>query len=252
MRAGSTRRAPVHKAWERAPAGTVRIGHRDGMKDHVDRFLHGPHLRLPRPIDAISDWWSGRPPRVRMVAGALLVVATVLALDARATAIDDRWGGTPRTVLVATQDLKVGDEVTAVRRLRVPPTIVPPDAVSDVGSGRVLALALPEGAIVTASHLDARGAAVGLGAGMRAVPIPTEPGWGVVDGGWVDVWTLGGGDEPSELVAQGRPVVDVITDSSGLTSLVGLDDDEAAAVTRGLALGRVLLAHSPGPGDEPG
>lgn len=222
------------------------------MKDRLDRFLHGPHLRLPRPVDALSDWWAGRAPRVRMVAAALMIVATVLALDARAKAIDDRWGGTPRTVLIATSDLKVGDEVAGVRRVRVPPTVVPPDAIAEVPEGRVLALALPAGAIVTAAHLDARGAAVGLGDSMRAVPIPTEPGWGVVDGGWVDVWTLGSGDEPSELVAQGRPVVDVISDSSGLTSLVGLDEDEAAAVTRGLALGRVLLAHAPGPRDDPG
>ena len=181
-----------------------------------------------------------------MVAGALLVVTVVLFLDARARAIDERWGGAPQSVLVATTDLEVGDPVTDVRVTRMPPVVVPPGAVEDVRPGAVLAYALPTGSILTATHIDARGPAAGLPDGMRAVPIPTEPGWGVVEAGWVDVWTLGTGDEPSELVAQGRPVVDVVADSAGLTSLVGLAEDEVAAVTRGLALGRVLLAHSPG------
>lgn len=181
-----------------------------------------------------------------MVAGALLLVVVALGLDGRARAIDDRWGGTPRTVLVATAHLKVGEPAGSLRRARVPPAVVPSGALREVADGATLALALPRGAIITQAHVDARGPAVGLGDGMRAVPIATEPGWGVVEGGWVDVWTLGTGDEPSELVARGRPVVDVIADSAGLTSLVGLDEDEVAAVTRGLALGRVLLAHSPG------
>ena len=216
------------------------------MKRKLDRLLHGPHIRLPRPLDAVSEWWSGRAPRMRMVAGALVVVAVVLSLDARARTIDERWGGVPQSVLVATTDLEVGDPVTDVREVRMPPVVVPPGAVEDVASDAVLAYALPSGSILTEKHIDPRGPAVGLPEGVRAVPIPTEPGWGVMEGGWVDVWTLGTGDEPSELVAQGRPVVDVITDSAGLTSLVGLAEDEVEAVTRGLALGRVLLAHSPG------
>lgn len=183
-----------------------------------------------------------------MVAGALLVVCVVLALDARTRTIDERWGGVPQSVFVATTDLEIGDPVTDVREVSMPPVVVPPGAVDDVDHGAVLAYALPRGSILTETHIDPRGPAVGLPDGVRAVPIPTEPGWGVVEGGWVDVWTLGTGDEPSELVAQGRPVVDVITDSAGLTSLVGLAADEVADVTRGLALGRVLLAHSPGAG----
>lgn len=182
-----------------------------------------------------------------MVTAALLVVAAVLVLDARARAIDARWGGAPRTVLVATERLSVGDPLTAVRRARLPPVAVPPGAVGDVEGAPVLALALPAGAVVTAAHLEARGPAAGLPNGMRAVPIPTEAGWGVVDGGWVDVWTLGSGDEPSELVARQRPVLDVRTDTGGLTSLVGLREDEVGPVTSGLALGRVLLAHAPPP-----
>lgn len=212
----------------------------------LDRFLRGPHLPLPRPLDAASEWWSGRAPRTRMIAVALAVVALILLFDARSRAIDGRWGGEPRAVLVADDDLAIGDPVTDVRTVRMPPSVVPPRALHEVPDGAVLSHALPRGSVVTATHIDPRGPAAGLAEGMRAVPIPTEPGWGVVEGGWVDVWTLGTGDSPSELVARGRPVVEVIAGSAGLTSLVGMDDDEVEAVTRGLALGRVLLAHAPG------
>lgn len=184
---------------------------------------------------------------MRMVTAALLVVGALLGLDARGRAVDARWGGEPRSVLVATERLSVGDPLTAVRRVRLPPVAVPAGAVDDVEGEPALALALPAGAVVTSAHLDVRGPAAGLPDGMRAVPVPTEEGWGVVDGGWVDVWTLGSGDEPSQLVARQRPVLDVRTDTNGLTSLVGLREDEVGPVTSGLALGRVLLAHAPPP-----
>ena len=217
------------------------------MVRRLDELLRGPHLRLPRPVDAVSEFWSARPPRVRMLAVLLVIVLGVLWLDGRTRAVDDRWGGEPQRVLVATADVRVGDGLASVRAARLPPAAVPPDAVSDVADGAVAALALPEGAVVTRMHVDPRGAAAGLPDGMRAVPVPTESGWGVVDGGWVDVWTLGSGDAPARLVARSRPVLQVREDTSGLTSLVGLDDDEVGAVTRGLALGRVLLAHAPAP-----
>ena len=220
------------------------------MTRRIDQLLRGPHLALPRPLDAIAEKWAAQAPRVRMVVSALIVVATLLGLDARTRAVDDRWGGAPRAVVIARTDLRVGDRLDQTRTVRLPPIAVPPGALETVRPDAVLALALPQGAVVTQSHIDPRGAAVGLDEGMRAVPIPTEPGWGVVAGGWVDVWTLGTGAEASALVARGRPVVEVVHDSSGLTSLVGLAEDEVGAVTSGLALGRVLLAHAPGP-DSP-
>lgn len=222
------------------------------MAQRLDAFLRGPHLRLPRPLDAVSEWWSGRPPRMRMLIAALIVVAAFTALDARGRAVDARWGGTPTPVLVATHALAVGDPVTGVRTARFPPAVVPPDAVADVPDGAVLALALPEGAVVTGAHVDERGPAAGLPEGMRAVPVPSEPGWGLVEGGWVDVWTLGTGDEPSQLVAQRRPVLDVRRDPAGLTSLVGLAEEEVDDVTSGLALGTVLLTHAPAPAPDDG
>jgi hypothetical protein len=125
--------------------------------------------------------------------------------------------------------------------------VVPAEAVTEVPEDAVLSLPLPRGAVLTRSHLDPRGPAAGLPDGMRAVPVPTEPGWDVQQGGWVDVWTLGTGDRPARLVASSRPVLQVREDPSGLTTLVGLAGDEVEAVTTGLALGRVLLAHAPPP-----
>lgn len=217
------------------------------MPRRLDSFLRGPHVRLPRPLDACSEWWSRRPPRMRMLTGAVMVVAALLALDARGRAVDARWGGPPRTVLVATQGMSVGDPLSSVRIAHLPPAAVPPGALAQLHGEPVLALALPEGAVVTRAHVDARGPAAGLPDGMRAVPVPTEPGWGVVEGGWVDVWTLGTGARSSELVAKRRPVLEVRSDTSGLTSLVGLTEDEVGPVTSGLALGRLLLAHAPAP-----
>jgi hypothetical protein len=218
------------------------------MTSRVDRLLRGPHLRLPRLLDALSDWWSGRRPRVRMLLTGLAVVAVLLGLDARVRAVDDRWGGPPQTVFVTTRDLAAGEPARHVRRVRLPPAAVPPRAVTSAAGDQRLALAAPEGTVLTAGHLDPRGPAAGLPSHLRAIPVPTEAGWGVVAGGWVDVWVLATGDQPAEQVARARPVVAVHEDPSGLTALVGLTAGESDAVATGLALGRVLLAHAPGPG----
>ena len=217
------------------------------MANRLDDLLNGPHLRLPRMLDAVSDWWSGRRPRVRMMTGLLLVVAVLVGLDARVRAIDARWGGTPQPALVAVSDLAVGDAPQAVRRVRLPPAALPAGAIAEVADTARLALAAPAGTVLTRRHLDARGPAAGLAAGMRAVPIPTQAGWGVVAGAWVDVWVLGDGDAPARLVARARPVVQVRDEAAGLTSLVGLSGTEVQAVTGGLATGGVLLTHAPAP-----
>ena len=218
------------------------------MSQRLDALLNGPHLRLPRLLDTISEWWSRRRPRVRTALAVLLVLGVLLGLDARVRAIDGRWGGAPREVLVAAENLAVGDTAAAVRRVRLPPVAVPHDAVTEVADTAVLALAAPAGTVLTRRHLDPRGPAAGLAAGMRAVPVPTEPGWGIVAGGRVDVWVLGDGQTPARQVARARPVLQVRDDAAGLTSLVGLSGTEVQAVTSALALGGVLLTHAPAPG----
>jgi hypothetical protein len=217
------------------------------MSRRLDDLLHGPHLRLPRVGDAVSEWWARRRPRSRMLIGVLLALGLLLGLDARVRAIDGRWGGPPQVALVATSDLAVGEGAVAVRRMRLPPVALPPDAVTELPASATLALAAPRGTVLTRHHVDPRGPATGLSAGMRAVPLPTEAGWGIVAGGWVDVWVLGDAEAPARLVARARPVLQVRDDPAGLTSLVGLSGPEVEAVTTGLATGRVLLAHAPAP-----
>ncbi len=217
------------------------------MRDRLDALLRGSYPRLPRLLDACSDRWAGLRPRARAVAVALCVVALLLAVDARVRAAESRWGGPPRLALVAQRDLGVGDVPAPLRATTLPPGAVPDSAVTAVPDRAVLALALPRGAVLTAAHLDPRGPAAGLDATGRVVPVPAEPGWAVTAGGWVDVWVLGAGDAPAELVARRRPVLAVRRDADGLTALVGLAADEVGPTTTGLALGRVLLAHAPPP-----
>lgn len=213
----------------------------------LDRMLHGPYPRLPRPLDWCSDQWSALRPRVRVLAALTAAVLAVLAVDARVRAAESRWGGAPSVAYVATRALPVGAAVEAVERVRLPPAAVPGDALQQIPGGARLAYALPAGAVLTAGHIDRRGAAVGLADGLRAVPIPAEEGWGVVAGGWVDVWVLGSGESGSTLVARSRPVVEVRSDPTGLTALVGLSAEEVGRATAGLAVGGVLLAHAPAP-----
>jgi hypothetical protein len=91
-----------------------------------------------------------------------------------------------------------------------------------------------------------QGPAAGLPPGMRALPVPVDTGWGVVAGGWVDVWVLAD-DGPEGAVARSRPVLEIRADDLAPTALIGLDDAEVAAVTRGLTAGKVLLAPAPPP-----
>jgi Flp pilus assembly protein CpaB len=211
------------------------------------RLLAGPLPALPRWLDRIADWWSGRPPRVRATLLTLVIVALLGSTEARVRAVEARWGGAPVAVLVATRDLGVGDEPTDLRRRSLPPAAVPPGALRATPPGvTALSLALPEGAVLTAAHLDPRGPAAGLSDDLRAVPVPIESGWGVVGGGWVDLWLLADGGAASQLAARSRPVLEVREDHQP-TALVGLTPDEVEVVTEGLAAARLLLTHAPPP-----
>lgn len=213
----------------------------------LPRLLAGPRPVLPAPVDRASEWWAGLPPRGRTAVVVLLAVALALGVAARVRAAEQRWGGAPVAALVAASDLPVGsDPAGHLRRVQLPPGALPPRALTAVAPGAVLALALPEGAVLTRAHLDPRGPAAGLPAGLRALPVPVEEGWAVAVGGWVDVWVLGAGDAPSRLVARSRPVLELRLEPTP-TALVGLAVDEVRGATEGLALGRLLLAHAPPP-----
>lgn len=211
--------------------------------------LDGPYPVLPRPLDAASERWASLRPRQRLLVVALVLAMTAAGVQARITAAEQRWGGAPVPVLVATGDLVVGADATAVREVALPPDAVPATAVTEApADGAVLALALPEGAVLTTRHLDPRGPAAGLDDGQRAVPVPVEDGWHVTAGGWVDVWVLSPGEQPATLVARSRPVLEVREEGSSPTALVALDGDtEVGPATTGLALGRLLLTHVPAP-----
>lgn len=209
------------------------------------RLLDGAYPRLPRPLDAASEGWSRLAPRMRALVTLVGVAVLMIAVAARIGRAEARWGGAPVPVLVATAALPVGTTELALRQADWPPVAVPPGAVTEVPERAVLALALPEGAVLTAGHLDPAGPAVGLPTGSRAVPVPVEHGWGVVTGGRVDVWVLGGDAEPARQVATGAPVLEVSDDGTSRTALIGLSEDEVGPTTEGLAVGSVLLTHAP-------
>lgn len=215
----------------------------------VRSLLQGPNPVLPRPVDAASEWWSALTPRVRVAVAVIAVLAVGTGMHLRVQAAEQRWGGAPVHVLVATEDLTVGDPLTGVRRVALPPGAVPPTALTDLpDDDRTLTLGLPEGAVLTAAHVDARGPAASLDPSLRAVPVPVEHGWLVTAGGFVDVWVLGAGEEAATLVARSRPVLEVREEGSSSTALVALAvDTEVQPATAGLSLGRLLLAHAPAP-----
>jgi hypothetical protein len=217
------------------------------LRARTGAHLVGSYPPLPRPLDALSERWTSLRPRVRAVVALAAVAALALGLSARIARAEARWGGPPVTVLVARQDLLVGATELALRAVQLPPAAAPPGALAEVGEGAVLALALPEGSVLTSAHVDARGPAAGLSQGLRAVPLPVEDGWRVVAGGRVDVWVLGAGSDAALLVAEGRSVLEVAEDAGtgAATALVGLAANEVGPVSEGLALGQVLLTHAP-------
>jgi Flp pilus assembly protein CpaB len=210
--------------------------------------LDGPRPALPGALDAVAERWASLPPRWRILLWCALVAAVLGGAEWRVRAAQAYWGGEPVAVLVAGEDLGVGEEPRGLRRVLLPPSAVPAGAVEGVDSGEALALALPEGAVLTRAHLDARGPGAGLAPGLRAVPITVDEGWAVTRGGWVDVWVLDQGGS-AELVARSRPVLDVRSEAPA-TALVGLAQAEVEAATRGLAQGSLLLTHAPAPGTE--
>lgn len=215
--------------------------------DPVRSLLREPHPALPRPLDALSECWARRAPRARTLVVLTGLLALLAGTEARVAAIRAAWGGPPVRALVATADLAVGAR-PAVEEVTLPPRAVPPSAVTEAPEDARLALALPKGAVLTSAHLAAAGPAAGLDPTLRVVPVPVEVGWGVEQGGWVDVWVLGAAEDGSSKVAEQRPVVEITEDEMGAgTALIGLGADEVARTMQGLAVGQVVLTQAPPP-----
>jgi hypothetical protein len=211
----------------------------------VPRRLQGPPLVLPAALDRLSERWWSLTPRMRtllvVVAGAVLIGGA----QWRVAEAQRRWGGPPRRALIAVRDAAAG-QTPQLRPARLPPALVPRDAPQRVDDDVRLALALPEGAVLTRAHVSPRGPAAGLDHDLRVVPIPVDPGWDVRPGSRVDVWVLAPEPARSTLIARRRPVVSINpTDGDDRAALVGMAAPEVAAVMRGLVDGQVLLTQAP-------
>ena len=209
----------------------------------ITRHLQGPPVALPAVFDRCSEHWWRMSPRTRGALLLLAVIALVITGEVRVALVRAQWEGPPRRALVATADVAVG-QVPQVRPVHLPPALVPDDAPQRVADGARLAFALPEGTVLTRSHLSARGPAAGLAHDLRVVPVPVDPGWDVRAGGWVDVWTLSS-SAGSARIAEHRPVLAVLSDDDPPSALIGLATTEVAAAMRGFANGEVLLTHAP-------
>jgi hypothetical protein len=207
--------------------------------------LDGPHVVLPAAVDRACEHWWRLPPRLRVLAILLAVLALLACDQYRVVRAQQRWGGPARRALVAIEHGNVGDR-PALQARRLPPAMVPPDAPQRIDDDARLALALPRGAVLTRAHVSPRGPAVGLGPDLRVVPLPVPAGLDIRAGSRVDVWILAEGSDGSRRVARGRSVLSVSEpDGDEPVALIGLATGEVAATVRGLATGDVLLTQAP-------
>jgi hypothetical protein len=213
------------------------------MLTRVRARLAGAPVALPGPLDRWSERWWSLPNRARHLAVLAAIALLLAGGEWRVRRAQAAWGGPPRRALVAVEAAAVGQR-PRLRTVELPPAIVPPGAPAAVDGGVRLALALPEGGVLTRAHLSPKGPAAGLPAGLRVVPLPVSPGTRIVAGGRVDVWIAAAAPDGSRRIAGRRPVVGVRGDDERV-ALVGLSTAEVAAAVQGLADGEVLLTHAP-------
>lgn len=214
------------------------------MLSRVRIQLAGAPPALPSALDRCSERWWLLPARTRHLVVLVLVALAVAGGEWRVQRARAAWGGPPRRALVAVEAAAVGDR-PRVRAVDLPPALVPPGAPPTVDDDARVALALPEGAVLTRAHLSPRGPAVGLPDGLRVMPLPVPAGPGIASGGRVDVWTMTAAPGTSQRIAAARPVVAISGEDDERVALVGLSTTEVAAAMSGLADGEVLLTHAP-------
>jgi len=198
-----------------------------------------------------------RSPLTYWVAVGGLALVTALAVSGllgRARVEAARYGS-PRPVLVAIRDLRVGTVVhdgdVEVRSL--PSALVPPDAVGDAAQarGRVVVSSVFEGQAVVRRQLapwGLSGAAALLPPGKRGISVAAGPAAAKLDkGDVVDVLATfdpataaGAGKDPTFPVAVGATVIDV----GGEAVTIAVDPEEAKRVAFATAHGAVTVVLS--------
>lgn len=200
-----------------------------------------------RPLLALRRrprlWWA--------LAGALAlgVGGAVSSAMGEAEAAREAWGERI-TVVVATRDLRPGDQIGRgdVELVRRPAAVVPGDAVRDVPAGATVHSAIFEGEVLVEPRL-APGALQGLAAvlpqGTRAIAVPVEPGQAppLLAGDVVDVLVAlapeaAGDGPPGFAIARGALVVDV----GDAAVTVAVEQDVAPRIAVALGQGAVTLA----------
>lgn len=172
-----------------------------------------------------------------LAATALVLITTVVLRVAMSPY------GPPVAVLLATEDLQVGEVLTAanVTAARWPREIAPRGALQHRAdtSGRRLTMGVTAGTALTSAHVTGDGPLTGMASGAAAVPVPSGALRGASGGTRLDlIVTLGDGS--------GRTLardVRVLAEEGGTTWLEverSLAPDVAAAAARGTLSAAVL------------
>ena len=203
-------------------------------------WLRGAPLRLPGAADRIAEGWWRLTPRMRLLAGAGAALAVLSVVTLR-VALSPY--GPPIAVLVAAEDLRVGDVLTTsdVSIARWPRELVPAGALArrSEAVGDRLTMGVTAGTALTARHLTGDGPLIGLAPSSAAVPVPSGALRGATGGVRLDlVVTLGDGS--GRILARD---VRVLAEESGTTWLEvdrALAPDVAAAAARGTLSAAIL------------
>lgn len=205
--------------------------------------LQGPPFPLPGPLDRAAERWARLPPRLRVsiCVGGFALLLVVQA--AQMAGVRTQWGGAGQQVWRATQIIAAGTSPAGLLEgVTLPTAAVPRTAVSGaVDSAALLSVPLVEGAILTTQHLDPQGPAVALPQDERAVPIPVDVGWGIEDGGLVDIWASPDRETELDRLARDRVVLLLREEGRTTTALIAVPEEDVAAVTTALSRGTVLL-----------
>lgn len=202
----------------------------------LDR-LDGAPFSLPYGLDRVSERWWRIPPRRRflLLAAAAVVILLVAVSHAAGTPY-----GPPVPVLIASQDLDVGQEIEPgdLNRTTWPEGLIP-DGAADEAAGR-LAAPVPAGTVLTDRHLAVGGIAERLPHGTVAVPVPVDAVPALDSGSRID---LIGRDLHGGAAVLAREAYVLSTDVTGLWLAVARDDaPQVAAAAASDSLTVVLLA----------